>query len=35
MKLHKARVQNYRSVIDTGLFVIEDLKSIFSLTVIL
>ena len=28
MKLHKARVQNYRSVIDTGLFEIEDLKTI-------
>lgn len=28
MKLHKARVQNYRSVIDTGIFEIEDLKTI-------
>lgn len=28
MKLHKARVQNYRSVIDTGTFEIEDLKTI-------
>lgn len=28
MKLHKARIQNYRSVIDTGLFEIEGLKTI-------
>lgn len=28
MKLHKARVQNYRSIIDTGEFEIEDLKTI-------
>ena len=28
MKLNKARVQNYRSVIDTGLFEIENLKTI-------
>lgn len=28
MKLHKARVQNYRSVIDTGEFEIEELKTI-------
>ena len=28
MKLHKARVQNYRSIIDTGEFEVEDLKTI-------
>lgn len=28
MKLYKARVQNYRSIIDTGEFEIEDLKTI-------
>lgn len=28
MKLHKARIQNYRSIIDTGEFEIEDLKTI-------
>ncbi|MGP9493447.1 AAA family ATPase, partial [Psychrobacter sp. AOP7-B1-24] len=28
MKLSKARIQNYRSIIDTGEFEIEDLKTI-------
>src|SRR5690554_3496090 len=28
MKLHKARVQNYRSIIDTGEFEVESLKTI-------
>ena len=28
MRLVKARIQNYRSIIDTGVFEIEDLKTI-------
>lgn len=28
MKLEKARIQNYRSIIDTGIFDIEKLKTI-------